>query len=100
MPVCKACDSTRGHKRNLKHRYNLTPQSFISLVEAHDFKCAICEDQLDLENKQFAGDPNHNTGEVRGMLCQACNKGIGLLKDNPSVLKRAATYLENRGHYG
>ncbi|WP_435863479.1 endonuclease domain-containing protein [Streptomyces prunicolor] len=34
------------------------------------------------------------TGRVRGVLCFNCNSGIGLLRDDPAAVYRAADYLE------
>lgn len=43
-------------------------------------------------------DHDHASGAVRGLLCSACNTGMGLLGDNPNLLRIAAQYLEaNRG---
>jgi hypothetical protein len=36
----------------------------------------------------------HTTGKVRGLLCVNCNLAIGLLKDNPDLLNKAASYLK------
>lgn len=41
-------------------------------------------------------DHNHKTGMVRGVLCHACNYGIGCLKDDPGKLEAAALYLRSR----
>ena len=40
------------------------------------------------------------TGEFRGVLLKECNRGLGLLKDSPETLRRAARYLESTGYYG
>ncbi|WP_308013365.1 endonuclease domain-containing protein [Streptomyces beigongshangae] len=39
-------------------------------------------------------DHRHGTGRVRGVLCFNCNSGLGLLRDDPDVMNRAADYLE------
>lgn len=39
-------------------------------------------------------DHDHETGEIRGLLCSRCNGGLGLFCDNPSLLKKAIAYLE------
>jgi hypothetical protein len=39
-------------------------------------------------------DHDHETGEVRGLLCAPCNRGIGLLQDKIEVLESAAQYLK------
>lgn len=40
-------------------------------------------------------DHCHKTKNVRGLLCQACNMAIGLLKDNPETAVKIAAYLKN-----
>lgn len=35
----------------------------------------------------------HETGRIRGMLCSPCNTGIGLLRDDPAIIRKAAEYL-------
>jgi len=39
-------------------------------------------------------DHDHATGQIRGLLCNNCNRAIGLLKDNPQTLRQAAAYLD------
>lgn len=53
--------------------------------------CEICTLPSELVQ-----DHDHETGRVRGWLCQSCNRGIGLLRDSVSVLKCATHYLEKR----
>jgi hypothetical protein len=39
-------------------------------------------------------DHCHQTGIVRGAICHSCNKGIGILKDDPAILRRAIDHIE------
>lgn len=54
-------------------------------------KCEICEAAVDAKSVNI--DHNHDTGEVRGLLCKSCNLGLGLFKDNVGALKKAIEYL-------
>lgn len=38
-------------------------------------------------------DHDHKTGKVRGLLCTPCNTGIGMLQDDPEIVKKALDYL-------
>jgi hypothetical protein len=53
--------------------------------------CAICGGGNG--DRRLAIDHDHMTGRVRGLLCSACNRAIGLLRDSPDRFTKAATYL-------
>jgi hypothetical protein len=38
-------------------------------------------------------DHDHGTGEIRGLLCVPCNNTLGLFREDPDLLKRAARYV-------
>ena len=44
--------------------------------------------------KSLSVDHCHTTGKVRGLLCQSCNTGIGLLKEDTKLFMAAIEYLE------
>ena len=44
---------------------------------------------------RLAVDHCHVKGSVRKLLCKSCNNGLGLFKDNPELLEKAADYLRN-----
>lgn len=50
--------------------------------------------------KVLALDHNHSTGEVRGVLCQNCNTGLGLFQDDPELLRKAQMYLQAKNVAG
>ena len=58
-----------------------------------DGRCAICCREQD--SKRLAVDHDHHTGQVRGLLCSDCNRGIGLLQDNALNLLAAYHYLNS-----
>ena len=103
---CDACDYDRKvkwrkanpekqHDQQLRRMYGSSREEYLALTEAQGGGCGICG----CTDRKLVMDHNHKTGEVRGTLCQTCNKGIGLLQDSPSIVRAALDYLENRGHY-
>jgi hypothetical protein len=69
-------------------KYGLTPNAYAALAEKQDYACAICGDRGEL-----VVDHDHETDEVRGLLCHNCNVGLGHFKDNPQAMLAAASYL-------
>lgn len=57
-------------------------------LKASTTECAICGNQ-----EQLVVDHDHNTGKVRGLLCNHCNRGLGHFRDDPMLLEFAAQYL-------
>lgn len=89
-------------ERNLLRNYRLTPEQFNELWASQHGKCGICRCPMEPRGRTreaVSVDHNHMTGEVRGLLCQGCNRGIGNLKDCPDVLEAAAKYLRGKGNY-
>lgn len=69
------------------------------MFDEQDGKCAICRREssglLYGKPRVLSVDHSHKPdGKVRGLLCHKCNMAIGLLQDNPELLRAAATYLE------
>lgn len=40
-------------------------------------------------------DHDHITGEIRGLLCNGCNIGLGLFRDDPKLLRKASLYIKD-----
>jgi len=62
-------------------------------------ECSICKTPKEELDRTLCIDHNHDTGEIRGMLCSKCNTGLGLFKDNEAYLLEAVEYLRKNGSY-
>ena len=86
---------TRKLKQRAAVRYNLSVDEYDAFFEVHGNKCGICGvSHVDEPNKRLSIDHCHETGVLRGTLCNACNLGLGKLGDTVDALKRALAYLE------
>lgn len=77
----------------LRKKYGLSLEDFDRLLEAQNGVCAICHREP--KGGVFAVDHDHETGAIRGLLCQShCNRALGLFRDDPEIMRRAIEYLE------
>lgn len=112
---CKECDGAsklehyyskrRGNKHRLcsyryilKSRYGISEEIFTEMYNSQEGRCCICDKGLgnmflDVNGLRPVVDHCHKTGKVRGLLCNTCNSGIGMLEDSPKLLMKALKYL-------
>lgn len=83
-------------RRKLK-RYGLTEQAYRDLLQKQNNLCAICFSSRS-SKRDWHVDHNHETGEIRGVLCHHCNLMLGNAKDRTPTLLSAIFYLrKNNG---
>jgi hypothetical protein len=76
--------------------YKITQRDFDILLEAQNYKCAICRSDTPGGSGDWHIDHDHATNKVRGILCCRCNLGLGYFKDDLAFLKAAQVYLEDQ----
>jgi hypothetical protein len=76
-----------------RSRYGLEPQHKQALLDAQSNSCAICGYKFGQKVGDMKVDHDHATGDVRGLLCDHCNRGLGFFRDNQDNLKNAINYL-------
>ena len=85
---CRACRATyRSENCRGRHRDVISNEDLISL-KTTTTQCVICGSE-----EKLVVDHDHVTGQVRGMLCNHCNRGLGHFRDDPLLLEFAAQYL-------
>lgn len=81
--------------KHVERTFGVTKQQFFDMLDAQGNACAICREALDLAQRMAVHvDHDHKTGQVRGLLCHLCNKGLGHFRDNTNFLHAAVAYLE------
>lgn len=75
----------------IRKKFGLTVEQYDAKRDAQRGICEICGRESD---RPMPLDHDHETGALRDFLCEACNKGIGLLGDCPATLRLAAEYIE------
>jgi len=84
-------------KYRMKARYGITLEEYDVMNEEQNGQCAICGTTggkyEETKKCGLSVDHCHETGTIRGLLCNDCNTGIGHFKDNPQLLNNAYEYL-------
>lgn len=97
--ICKECALENYKVKKSSYKNNILARSvrmsmYKKLLKEQDGCCAICGKRYEFGDRRFAVDHDHNTGEVRGVLCNPCNGGLGMFKDDPDILTAAIVYLK------
>jgi len=109
---CKTCDSkarakyyqeneTSLEKRTLRGRrakykkYGITSEEYIKLNKEQRGCCRICgSTETRSSSHELSVDHCHTTNKIRGLLCNNCNRGLGLLGDTAGSVLKAYEYLK------
>jgi hypothetical protein len=79
--------------RTIKNNFGLTKEQYFQMLDFQNNRCKICNNILIL-GKSTHIDHCHETGKVRGILCQKCNHGLGMFNDNIQLFYNAIQYLQ------
>lgn len=112
---CKSCACGRQQKLRrkdpekfrgyeLKSHYKLSLEQYNEMLAKQDGVCSICKTVPDGHRRNMVVDHDHkccpekkkSCGKcIRGLICDTCNRAIGMLGDCPKILRSAAAYLES-----
>ena len=86
-------EKTKQFKRkDTLRKYGLSLEDFNNMLVSQGGVCKICG--TDNKGRLLCVDHDHITGKVRALLCNNCNTGLGMLKDNILILEKALEYLK------
>ena len=103
---CKACLYEKNRRnynhekerfRKLKNNFGISQEEFMTLLAKQNGVCAIClnPQRATARNRgTLCVDHNHITGKIRGLLCDVCNRGLGMFNDDITRVSSAMTYLK------
>jgi hypothetical protein len=95
----KQAQRAEAESQSLNHirKYGVTADWYEQKVREQGGLCAICGKTESAKHRgklvRLSVDHNHKTRKPRGLLCAACNRAIGLMKEDPQRLEAAARYL-------
>ena len=90
----------RDRKYHLKHQCGITLEQYEAMAEYQFHRCAVCGDPETRKNQggimNLNVDHDHMTGKIRGLLCNRCNRVLGMVKEDITVLEEMKNYLGDK----
>ncbi len=87
----------KSRRARLKHRYGITEAEFEQMLDAQGGQCYFCPAEISPYGRRLSVDHDHETNQVRGILCLRCNNQLAFVEEHG--LKKIADYLA-RGRRG
>lgn len=85
---------SRERNNQFKYKYGITLEQYNKMLELQLGGCAICKSKPKENDKYLVIDHNHDTNQVRGLLCNSCNLTIGYMKENELIIWNLLDYLK------
>jgi hypothetical protein len=97
---CKTCAIADDRRAYLKKEYGMTLEEYELALASQKGRCAICRRHIsEINEKYLHVDHDHKTKRVRSLLCGACNRALGLIKDDPEISDSMSYYLRGHGTF-
>ncbi|MEU8266373.1 endonuclease VII domain-containing protein [Sphaerisporangium sp. NPDC049002] len=78
----------------LRRKYEITPEDYTRILEEQGGRCKICGARTSVgKGEKLYVDHKPGTRIVRGLLCNHCNGGLAMFRDDPARLRAAAAYM-------
>lgn len=80
-------------RTDVSKKYGITSDAYDEMLSEQNGVCAICGRHPNGNKKRLCIDHDHESGNVRGLLCNDCNVALGYAKDNIGILEKMINYL-------
>lgn len=90
----KLTDPNRLKDIDLRNKRGIGWEDRSKLFKEQNGCCAICNIPESQLNRVLFVDHNHTNGQIRGLLCDKCNTGIGMFLEKEELFLSALKYLE------
>lgn len=92
-------NTLKGKERNLNaqllYRFGINLATFREMEAQQGGVCAICKTKPPTSNnRRLSIDHDHVSGAIRALLCDNCNRGLGMFMERPKLLHAAIAYLD------
>ena len=74
-------------------KYDLSLEQFRHMVAEQNNCCKLCGRPPRFGRRRLSVDHIEGTKKVRGLLCDACNRALGLFQHDPDLMEKAAVYV-------
>mgnify|MGYP001544927015 CR=1 FL=1 len=82
-----------SREKYLLKTYGITEAQYLELLKKQNNSCAVCSKSASSFNRRLAVDHDHVSGEIRGLLCNYCNRRLVGRHRSPELLRRIADYI-------
>jgi hypothetical protein len=84
--------------RNKAAKYEISRDKYLRMLDEQGNKCKLCGEKESIIRKngfkKLSIDHCHETNYVRGLLCQKCNTGLGMFREDINLLQKAIEYIK------
>jgi hypothetical protein len=88
----KRKNADKERESHLRRKFGLTQAEYEERLAEQDGGCAVCGDRP--RKTSLHVDHDHDTGEIRGLLCMRCNNALGLFREQTQLLENALRYVD------
>ena len=78
----------------LKWCWGVTREQYNEMLEKQNHSCYMCKTHISKLDRGLFVDHNHQTKQIRGLLCNSCNAFIGYAHEDIDLLRKLKSYFK------